>query len=49
MNNEGGGGTAIFMREAGAGEGSDEEGGVCVSRSAGSLKPRHSYTISSFV
>lgn len=39
----------IFMREAGAGEETDGEGGVRTSRSAGSLKPRHSYTISSFV
>lgn len=41
--------SAIFMREAGAEEGTVEEGGVCETRSAGSLKLRHSYTISSFV
>lgn len=41
--------TAIYMREAGAGEATDKEGGACVSGSAGSLKLRRSYTISSFV
>lgn len=39
----------VFMREAGEGEGTDGEGGVCESGSAGSLKPRLSYTISAFV
>lgn len=39
----------IFMRTAAGREGTDKEGGVCWSRSAGSLKLRHSYTISSFV
>lgn len=39
----------IFMRTAAGREGTDKEGGVCWSGSAGSLKLRHSYTMCSFV